>query len=161
MNVNIYKVFIILVSVVIFSQDCFALKDNLKRAAVIATHGARFQSERIKIAAENLANEYSIATAPGGDPYNRKVIFAQNQYDKHLGANVITIKKIDTDNAPFIIKYDPYNPAADANGFVKYPNIKKEIERVDAIEAQRSYEANLSVHKISTSMMQKTIESIR
>ena len=43
---------------------------------------------------------------------------------------------------------------------MKYPNVTREIERADASEAQRSYEANLSVIEVTNSLMQKTVEAI-
>ncbi len=137
-----------------------AFADNLKKASAIARHGARFQSERLKIAAENIANEDSTGATPGADAYRRKVIFAENRYDKKLGTNVIKTKKVDVDNSEFIMKFDPYHPAADAEGYVKYPNITREIERADAAEAQRGYEANLSIMEVTGSLTQKTIEAI-
>jgi flagellar basal-body rod protein FlgC len=132
----------------------------LKKASSIASHGIRFQAERLKIAAENIANEDSTGVKPGADAYKRKIIFAENKYNKNLGTNVIRTKKIDTDNSEFIMKYDPHHPAANEEGYVKYPNIMKEIERADAAEAQRGYEANLSIMEVSASLMQKTVEAM-
>jgi flagellar basal-body rod protein FlgC len=138
----------------------FAHADNLKQAVEIAAHGSKFQSERLKVTAENIANEDSTGVTPGADPYSRKVIFASNKYDKKLGTNVIIVKKIDVDESEFILKYDPHHPAANEDGLVKYPNVTREIERADAAEAQRGYEANLSVIEVSNNLMQKTIEAI-
>ena len=134
--------------------------DNLKLAVEIAAHGSKFQAERLKIAAENLANQDSTGATPGADAYRRKVIFPENKYDKKLRTNVIRTKKVEVDNSEFIVKYDPYHPAANEEGLVKYPNVTREIERADASEAQRSYEANLSVIEVSNSLMQKTVEAI-
>lgn len=153
--------FSILTTVIFLSRDCYALEDDLKKAVEVAAHGSHFQAERLKIAAENLANEDSTSATPGGDPYRRKVIFANNKYDKKYRTHVLTTKKVDFDKSDFILKYDPNHPAADIDGYVKYPNIQKEIERADASEAQRGYEANLGIMEISNSMMQKTIEAIR
>lgn len=139
----------------------FALEDNLQKAVEIAIHGGNFQAERLKIATENMANEHSTSFQPGGDPYRRKIVFARNNYNKKLKTNVLKVRKFDTDKSPFIMKYDPNHPAADLNGYVKLPNIHKEIERADASEAQRSYEANLSIIEMSKAMMQKTIEVIK
>jgi flagellar basal-body rod protein FlgC len=148
-------------SVVICARPSFALEDNLQKAVEIAIHGGNFQAERLKIATENMANEHSTSFQPGGDPYRRKVVFARNDYNKRLKTNVLRVRKFDTDKSPFIMKYDPNHPAADLNGYVKLPNIHKEIERADASEAQRSYEANLSIIEMSKAMMQKTIEVIK
>ena len=147
--------------VLIFTGSSLALEDNLKKSVEIAAHGSKFQSERIKIAAENMANEDSTAVTPGGDPYRRKIIFAKNKYDKNLKTNVITTRKVDFDESDFILKYDPTHPAANNEGYVKYPNVNRLIERADASEAQRGYEANLGIIEMSNSLMQKTIEAIR
>ena len=155
------KTLLIVTSILLFCPLAFALEDDLQKTVEIAAHGSKFQAERLKIASENLANEYSTSTIPGGDPYQRKIIFAKNRYNKRLKTNVISVNKFDVDKAPFVLKYEPNHPAADLNGYVKYPNIKKEIERADAIEAQRSYEANLSIIEMSKSMMQKTLEVIK
>lgn len=152
---SLFVIFILLPSV------SFALEDNLQKAVEIAIHGGNFQAERLKIATENMANEFSTSFQPGGDPYRRKVVFAKNNYNKRLKTNVLRVRKFDTDKSPFIMKYDPNHPAADLNGYVKLPNIHKEIERADASEAQRSYEANLSIIEMSNAMMQKTIEVIK
>jgi flagellar basal-body rod protein FlgC len=140
---------------------CFALEDDLKKAVEVAAHGSHFQSERLKVAAENMANEDSTAVTPGGNPYRRKIIFANNNYDKRLKTNVVRTKKVDFDKSDFILRYDPRHPAANGEGYVKYPNIQKEIERADASEAQRGYEANLGIIDISNSLMQKTIEAMK
>jgi flagellar basal-body rod protein FlgC len=152
-----YIIFSILVSV-ISTFPVYA--DDLKKASAIARHGAKFQAERLKIAAENIANEDSTGTTPGADAYRRKIIFAENKYDKKLRTTVIKTKKIDIDKADFIMKFDPHHPAANDDGYVKYPNITREIERADAAEAQRGYEANLNVMEVTNSLMQKTIEAM-
>ncbi len=146
---------------ILFSPTILALEDSLMKALEISAYGNKFQAQRLKIIAENLANEDSISTEPGGDPYQRKVIFAKNIYDPKLKARVLKIKKYDVDKTPYKIKYDPYNPAANTEGYVKLPNVEKIIEKADAMESQRSYEANLSIMQSSTQMIEKTIEAMR
>ena len=143
------------------SFEARALEDDLKKAVEIAAHGSKFQSERMKIAAENLANIDSTSAAPGGDAYRRKVIFAQNKYNRGLKTNVITTKKVDTDRSEFILKYDPTHPAADEEGYVKYPNVNRLVEKADASEAVRGYEADLSIIEMSNALIGKTIEAIK
>jgi flagellar basal-body rod protein FlgC len=138
-----------------------ALEDSLQKAIEVAAQANHIQSERIKVVAENLANESSTSDVPGGDPYRRKIIFVENKYDKNKKTNLLRVKKYDEDKSPFIMRYDPAHPAADANGYVKMPNIRKEIERSDASEAQRAYEANLGVIEMSRSMTQKSLDVIR
>lgn len=166
LKLNKYSRLLLMISVISaaiisLALPVYALEDNLQKAIEIAAHGSKFQAERLKIVAENLANEDSTAATPGADPYRRKVVFAKNRYDPALKTQVISVRKFDVDKSAFTLKYDPRHPAAALNGYVKYPNVQKEIERADAIEAQRSYEANLSVIEMSKSMMQKTLEVIK
>ncbi len=73
-----------LLIILLFSQASFGLEDSLMKSLEISASGNRFQSERIKIAAENLANEESTSSQPGGNPYRRKVVFAKSVYNKKL-----------------------------------------------------------------------------
>ena len=139
----------------------FALEDSLQKSIEIAAQGNNIQSERLKIVAENIANEYTTGEKPGSDAYRRKVMFVENKYDKGKKTHLLRVKKYSEDPSPFEMKYDPHHPAADVEGYVKMPNIRREIERSDASEAQRAYEANLGVIEMSRHMIQKTLETIR
>jgi flagellar basal-body rod protein FlgC len=152
---------IFLIIVIFLPQLSFALEDSLLKSIEVSASGSKFQSERLKIASENLANEDSVSLQPGGDPYRRKVVFAKNTYDKRLKTRLVKVKKYDFDKSSFKIKYDPNHPAADLNGYVKLPNVDKIIEKADASEAQRSYEANLGMIDISKQLISKTIEAMR
>lgn len=153
--------YIVVANIVLGAGIAQGLEDPLQKTIEIAIHGSSFQAERLKIATENMANEFSTSSQAGGNPYRRKIVFAKNNFDKKLKTNIIKVRKFDVDKSPFILKYDPNHPAADLNGYVKMPNIRKEIERADASEAQRSYEANLSIIEMSRSMMQKTLEVMK
>jgi flagellar basal-body rod protein FlgC len=143
------------------SFAAFGFEDSLLKSIEVSSHGAKFQSERVKIAAENLANEDSLSSIPGGDPYRRKVVFAKNHYDRKLNTRVVKVKKYGHDKSSFKIKYDPYHPAADNNGYVKLPNVDKIIEKADADEAQRSFEADIGMIEVSKHMINKTMEVMR
>jgi flagellar basal-body rod protein FlgC len=51
------------------------------------------------------------------------------------------------DRSPYRIEHEPGHPAADADGFVKYPNVEPVLELADMREANRAYLANLQVIK--------------
>lgn len=144
------------------SMRVFALEDSMLKSIEVSASGNKFQAERVKIAAENLANEDSVSMNPGGEPYRRKVIYAKNSYDRKLKTRLVKVKKYDHDRkTPLKMKYDPNHPGADENGYVKLPNVDKMIEKADANEAQRSYEANLGMIEVSKQMINKTIEAMR
>ena len=143
-----------------YSAISFAA-DNLKNAFNIAKSAAKMQSERINIAAENIANSNTTPTRPGEEPYRRKLIFAQNKYNRHSKTYMVQMKKIANDQSTFLIRYDPSNPASDQGGYIQIPNITVEIEKADVLEASKSYEANLSVMELTKQMINKTLETIR
>ena len=130
---------------------------DLMKSIVLSASGMTAESERIKVIAENLANANSTATEPGGDPYRRKLVTFQNHLDRALGVEKVTVGRVTTDPSEFELRYDPGHPAADANGYVKLPNVNSLIEMADLREAQRSYEANLSAIDAAKNMLSQTV----
>jgi flagellar basal-body rod protein FlgC len=127
----------------------------------IAASGLRAQTGRMQVIAENVANADSTAQRPGGDPYRRKIPTFRSEMDRALEANTVTMGKTRPDPTDFRTKYEPGHPAADQNGYVKYPNVNSVIELNDMREAQRSYEANLNVIGATRRMIQRTIDLLR
>ncbi|MEK9969016.1 MAG: flagellar basal body rod protein FlgC [Ferrovibrio sp.] len=134
---------------------------ELKNAMKISASGMRAQGERLKVIAENLANSDSIGKTPGSDPYRRKVVTFKSELDRALGANLVKAQKPQQDRSDFELKYDPGHPAANADGYVKMPNVKSVVEMADMREAQRTYEANLNVIDSAKSMLNRTVDLLR
>ena len=134
---------------------------DLMESLMISAAGMRAQGQRLRVVAENLANADSVSEVPGGDPYRRKTISFKNQLDRELGLETVQVGKVGEDPSDFRMKYDPGNPAADAKGYVKLPNVNSLIEMSDMREAQRSYEANLKAIEVARNMLQRTIDLIR
>ncbi|MDR3466751.1 MAG: flagellar basal body rod protein FlgC [Xanthobacteraceae bacterium] len=134
---------------------------DFTKAMHIATSGLRAQAGRIRVLSENLANAESTAQTAGGDPYRRKVPTFSSQLDRALDARVVSLGAIKPDQSAFRVKYEPGNPAADASGNVKYPNVNSTVEMTDMREAQRSYEANLNVISATRRMIQQTLNILK
>lgn len=134
--------------------------DFIKSIAVAAS-GLRAQAGRMRVIAENIANADSTAQQPGTDPYRRKIPTFRSEVDRALNAEVVGLGRINTDQSAFRLKYEPGHPAADASGYVKYPNVNSLIETADMREAQRSYEANLNVIGATRRMIQRTIDILK
>jgi flagellar basal-body rod protein FlgC len=134
--------------------------DFLKSLSIAAS-GLRAQMGRMRIITENIANADSVATAPGGNPYRRQIVTFQSQLDRSLGADVVKLGPVQTDTSDFLVRHEPGNPAADAQGNVKYPNVNTLIEMTDLRDAQRSYEANLNVITATRKMLQLTIDMLK
>jgi flagellar basal-body rod protein FlgC len=135
--------------------------DDIARTLRISAAGMRVQGARIRMITENIANADTTAAAPGGEPYRRQVMTFRNAFDREIGADTVRIGKVSRDPSPFVEKFDPGHPAADARGYVRTANVSALIETADLKEAQRSYEANLGVIKASKSMLQQTIDVLR
>jgi flagellar basal-body rod protein FlgC len=133
------------------------MSSDFDRAVKVAISGLTVQSGRMRVVAENIANAESTSRTPNGDPYRRKVPTFSSHFDKELGVATVGLGKVEVDRTDFRTRYEPGHPAADANGYVKYPNVDTLVESVDMREAQRSYEANLNVVTATRRMVIQTI----
>ena len=134
---------------------------DFARSMGIATSGLRAQAGRMRVISENIANADSTAPTAGGTPYRRKVPTFTSQLDRVLDAKTVALGKIKPDQSDFRTKYEPSNPAADANGYVKYPNVNPLVEMTDMRDAQRSYEANLNIISATRRMIQRTLDILK
>ena len=134
---------------------------DLYKAMTVSAAGMKAQGTRLKVIAENLANANTTAETPGDMPYRRKVVTFQNMLDRQAGVDTVRINKIDVDKSDFQRKYDPTHPSADSEGYVLMPNVNTLVEAMDMREAQRSYEANLTVVEATRTMLSRTIEILR
>lgn len=137
------------------------MNDAIEAAIQVATSGLEAQSTRLRVVAENMANANSTAVTPGGDPYARKTITFEDEMDRTSGVDLVQVRDIGRDPAPFKMEYDPSNPAADERGFVKMPNVNVMTEMADMREANRSYTANLEVVKQSRQLYTMTVDLLR
>ncbi|MEO1927090.1 MAG: flagellar basal body rod protein FlgC [Nautiliaceae bacterium] len=156
----------------------------------ISGYGLSAQRLRINVISENIANANTTRTDEGG-PYRRKeVIFKavpfEDELNKELEKNTdffkyenpldeegedyaeakppietVVVDKIVRDDSKPILKYDPTNPDADANGYVAYPNINPVIEMSDLIEATRAYQANVAAFQSAKSMANNAINILQ
>jgi flagellar basal-body rod protein FlgC len=127
----------------------------------IAASGLKAQSSRMRVIAENIANADSAPMSAGAEPYRRKIPTFSQQVDRETGASLIEVGRVRRDTAAFRTKYDPGNPAANAKGEVRMPNVNALIENMDMREAQRSYEANLNMVTATRRMVSKTLEILK
>lgn len=125
----------------------------------IAASGLRAQQARMRVIAENLANANSTGRTPDADPYRRQIaVFKPEMVD---GGQGVRLAKVEQDQKDFKTVYDPSHPAANAQGYVKMPNVDSLIEALDLREAQRAYEANLNVIETARSMEMRTLELLK
>jgi flagellar basal-body rod protein FlgC len=131
---------------------------DFSKSMAVAASGMRAQTERMKTISENIANANSTSPIKGGDPYRRKVATIKPDFDRELDATLVKAGKPLPDKSEFRSQYDPGNPNADKQGYVKLPNVDSLVEIMDMREAQRSYEADLSVMESTKQMLAKTVD---
>jgi flagellar basal-body rod protein FlgC len=134
---------------------------DLNQALNVSASGMDAQTARLRVIAQNIANQDTTGSSPGADPYRRKTITFESAMDKQAGVEGVRVKNIGTDESEPPLRYDPANPAANASGYVKLPNVNTFIEVMDMREAERSYSANLSVMQATRSMLNKTIDLLK
>ncbi|MGA0599436.1 flagellar basal body rod protein FlgC [Caulobacter sp. KR2-114] len=132
---------------------------NTDTSMSVAASALRAQQARMRVIAENLANADSTSRTAGGDPYRRQVpVFEPVTTGSGQG---VKMAKVVPDQSAFRTEYAPGHPGADAQGYVKLPNVDPLIEAMDMRSAQRAYEANLSVIETARSMDSRTLDLLK
>lgn len=135
--------------------------DPLSASMKVAASGLEAQSTRLQIVAENLANAQSTGSTAGADPYSRKTVSFEMALDRASGTQLVKVGQIGHDQTPFRLEHRPGHPAADADGYVKLPNVNTLVELTDMREANRTYEANLQVIRQTRQMLSMTLDLLR
>ena len=129
----------------------------------IAATGLAAQRLRVQLISSNVANSETTRTKEGG-PFRRKdaVFQAQDMGFSGALANAgVRVASIQTSQEPFLTRYEPGHPDADADGIVQYPNVNPVEEMVNLTEASRAYEANVAVVRSAKSMASSALEILR
>ena len=123
--------------------------------------GLQAQRTRMDTIAGNIANANTTRNAAGERvPYRRRfVMFAPGQPGNPEKPGV-RVHEIKLDPSPFQKRHEPGHPDADAEGYVRYPNIDLAVEYVNALEASRAYEANVTMMEVSKAMLNASLRLI-
>jgi flagellar basal-body rod protein FlgC len=140
----------------------------------IAASGLTAQRLRMDLISSNITNATTTRTPEGG-PYRRKrAIFAPenvrttykspatpDRIASGIGQGVRVVK-IEDDEKPFRLVYDPTHPDAiqigEKKGYVEMPNVEIVTEMVDMISASRSYETNVMMINNTKAMFGKALD---
>jgi flagellar basal-body rod protein FlgC len=123
----------------------------------IAISGMRAQSKNIEVLSSNVANAQSTDDGTG-QPYRRLETILKTDNE---GLNGVTMEDIVGDMSEFPTIFKPGHPNADANGYVKMPNIDLPKEMMNLNIAARAYQANTAVLKRYQAMVETTLELLR
>lgn len=134
---------------------------ELSEALAISASGMDAQTTRLRVIAENLANQDTTGSTPGAPAYRRKTVVFADHVDQATGASLVQVQEIGRDQTPEPLRYDPSNPAANAEGYVALPNVNSFVEIMDMRDAERTYSANLSVMESTRAMLTRTIDMLK
>lgn len=146
-------------------------------AIEIAGSGLSAERVRMDVTSENLANAQTTRTA-SGQPYQRQEVVLhqiggpsdfESTLAGALGSNSginaptggpaggVQVAGIVADKTPDQLVYDPGNPEANAQGYVRMPNISTVSEMVDLIDESRSYQSDVTAMQTAKSMFSATL----
>ena len=130
----------------------------------ISTSALAAQRVRLNAISSNLANMSSIRDENGDvKPYQARYVVFQtdDEIQTSQGAVGVKVASVETQTVEPRYKYQPGHPLAIKDGkwkgYVAYPNVNMTQEFVDALEATRSYEANIGVMEVSKNLGQQTL----
>ena len=155
----------------------------------IAGYGLSAQRVRVNTISSNIANAQTTRTEEGGPYRRREVVFKainfndvyndalsketdgmgyedpldEGEFGKKVNPAImsVAVDKIVRDDSKPLMKYEPNNPDADANGYVAYPNINPVVEMADLVEATRSYQANVAAFQSAKEMANNAISLLQ
>lgn len=133
---------------------------DIDAALAAAASGMRAQTLRMRIAAENVANANSTGDTPDQEPFRRRIPLLETTTLAD-GVQGVRVLGAASDQSAFRREYNPSHPAADADGYVRLPNVDTLVEMMDLREATRAYEANLNMIEAARAMTTRTLDLLR
>ena len=147
----------------------------------VAASGMSAQRTRVNVVSANIANAQTTHTLEGGPYKKQNVVFQEillnkqdvtkNQESGELNPNLNTqnirplsgvgVREVINAKGEPVMKYEPSHPDANEDGYVAYPNINPVVEMVDLLEAQKSYEANVSAFSAHKTLDSQTLDILK
>ena len=134
----------------------------------ISAAGMRFQMQRLETVALNLANANTVA-GPNGLYQPKRVVGSPGEIQSFALQLGDAVRRVDLAGVGPEIEiealqveprrvHDPTHPAADADGYVQYPNVNPVSEMLNMIQSTRAYEANVRALNAAKAMAQSALE---
>ena len=127
----------------------------------ISAAGMNVERLRVDVSAMNLANANAAITAGGVNYQPMRVVATASQvasFGSLMGSGLLPRAAVEPSTVAPREVLEPGNPAANAQGFVRYPGVDTTVEMMTIMSATRAYEANVSALNAARSMAMKALE---
>ena len=143
---------------------------SLSSIFTIAGTGMSAQNTRLNTISSNIANAETVSSSLDQTYRARHPVFA-TLFQGSLGAGDggslfadqdqsgagVQVLGVIEDQGALTPRYEPSHPAANAEGYVYYPNVNVVEEMADMISASRSFQTNVEMMNTAKQMMQKVL----
>ena len=161
---------------------------GLLNAIDVSSRGLSIQRSKMNVVAENIANAETTKTEKGGPYRRQQIAVSEqkvntsfNSHLKKAGLKLsntssghmsskthaikgnaemsdVNMKVVEDGVDSFKLVHDPSHPDADADGYVKYPDVEVVTEMVDMMAASRAYEANTVAISTAKKMAEQALD---
>ena len=105
---------------------------------------------------DNISNVNTV-TSTDDDAFRERLVVAQ-AVEYGSGEGGVRVARAEFGSAEGRLVHEPDHPLADANGYVRYPDIDLGDQMTQLIMAQRGYQANLAVVERATTAYQAALQ---
>lgn len=139
----------------------------------IAGTGMSAQSTRLNTISSNIANAETVSSSLNQTYRARHPVFAtmfQSQLNSESGSGSsslfagedesgrgVQVLGVIEDQSALTPRYEANHPAANADGYVYYPNVNVVEEMADMISASRAFQTNVEMMNTAKQMMQRVL----
>jgi flagellar basal-body rod protein FlgC len=109
----------------------------------ISGSGLMVHRKWLDAVSDNISNINTV-TRTNEDAFRERFVVAQS-VDYGSGTGGVRVARAEFGSGEGRMVYEPSNPLADSNGYVKYPDIDLGDQMAELMMAQRGYQANVAV----------------
>jgi flagellar basal-body rod protein FlgC len=113
---------------------------SIFNAIGVAGTGVTVSRKWLDAVSDNIANMNNVSRT-SGNAFQARYVIAQEAAD----GNGVQVGGMALGSAEGVLAHDPDNPLADAEGYVRRPDIDLGSQMAQMMMAQRAYQANLAV----------------